>query len=40
MDGKMKNPKLEKQALTQIGKLKAQISKVEGLFTGFKHNLE
>ena len=40
MDLTKKSPKVEKQALATIGRLKGHLQKIEGLFTGFKNNLE
>lgn len=40
MDLTKKNPKMEKQSLVTIGKLKGHLQKIEGLFLGFKNNLE
>lgn len=34
------DPRIEKKALATIGRLKGHLQKIEGLFTGFKNNLE
>ena len=40
MDLAKQSPKVEKQALARIGRLKGHLQKIEGVFSSFKSNLQ
>ena len=40
MDQAKKNASVEKRALATMGRLKAHLQRIDGLFTGFQNNLQ